>query len=126
MPELMKVGSRDGASLSEVLDAVSDPTRRAILLRLRESEQGCSSFGDLASKTALSYHFAVLRKAGLTDTRRAGVTKIISLRRDALENLFPGLIEAVLAATRQEADMRMEHSKPVAPSASFHRRQRSP
>jgi DNA-binding transcriptional ArsR family regulator len=102
MSELLQVGNRDGASLTEVLDALSDPTRRAIVLRLRESEQGCSRFSDLASKTALSYHFAVLRKAGLTETRRAGVTKIISLRTEALEHSFPGLIEAVLRASRKE------------------------
>ena len=105
MPELIEIGSRDGASLSDVLDALRDPTRRAILLRLRESERNCSSFSDLASKTTLSYHFTVLREAGLTETRRAGVTKIISLRRDAMENLFPGLIEAVLKAANQEANV---------------------
>lgn len=104
MTELLEVGSREVASLAEVLDALSDPTRRAILLRLGESEQGCSSFADLGSKTALSYHFAVLRKAGLTHTRRAGVTKIISLRSNELENSFPGLVEAVLTATRREAE----------------------
>ena len=99
----MEGGSNDGASLSAILDALSDPTRRTILLRLQEKEQGCSSFGDLASKTTLSYHFAVLRKAGLTDTRRAGVTKIISLRMVELAHRFPGLIEAVLLASRLEA-----------------------
>ena len=103
MTELMEVGSSDGASLSAILDALSDPTRRTILLRLQEKEQGCSCFGDLASKTTLSYHFAVLRKAGLTDTRRAGVTKIISLRKVELEDRFPGLVEAVLLASRLEA-----------------------
>jgi DNA-binding transcriptional ArsR family regulator len=103
MSGLLELGSRDGASLSEVLDALRDPTRRAILLRLSESEQGCSSFGDLGSKTALSYHFAILRKAGLTETRRAGVAKIISLRKAALEEAFPGLLEAVLTRTQREA-----------------------
>jgi DNA-binding transcriptional ArsR family regulator len=105
MPELMEVGSRDGASLSDVLDALRDPTRRAILLRLQKNEQNCSKFSDLAAKTALSYHFAVLRKAGLTETRRAGVTKIISLRKDAMEHRFPGLMEAVLTAARHEANL---------------------
>jgi DNA-binding transcriptional ArsR family regulator len=103
MSELMEVGSRDVVSLSEVLDALSEPTRRAILLLLCEAEQGCSNFSELGSKTALSYHFAVLRKAGLTDTRSSGVKKIISLRRQALEERFPGLLDAVLAATRREA-----------------------
>jgi DNA-binding transcriptional ArsR family regulator len=107
MSGLLELGSREGASLSEVLDALRDPTRRAILLRLRKGEQGCSTFGDLGSKTALSYHFAILRKAGLTETRRAGVAKNISLRKAAFEKAFPGLLKAVLGRTEREANGRM-------------------
>ena len=60
------------SALSEILNALRDPTRRRILLRLLEGEQPCFSFADLGSKTLLSYHFAVLRQAGLTRTRREG------------------------------------------------------
>lgn len=122
MPELIKVGSNDGAALSDVLDALRDSTRRAILLRLWEKEQGCSSFGDLASKTALSYHFAILRKAGLTNTRRVGVMKIISLRSEAMEHRFPGLIEAVLTASRQENREASDTTKPRHTLDSLHAR----
>ena len=54
-------------ALQEVLSALSDDTRRKILLKLREVK---ISSGDLAeavglSPQALSYHLAKLKKAGL-------------------------------------------------------------
>ena len=54
-------------ALHEVLSALSDDTRRAILQKLRE---GKINSGDLAasvglSPQALSYHLAKLKKAGL-------------------------------------------------------------
>ncbi|HEV2529689.1 MAG TPA: metalloregulator ArsR/SmtB family transcription factor [Thermomicrobiales bacterium] len=60
--------------LSVAFAALADPTRRDILVRLRE---GPSSVGDLAahypmSRPAVSQHLAVLEKAGLvTRDRRA-------------------------------------------------------
>lgn len=54
-------------SVNEILAALGDKTRRDILLRLKE---GQISSGDLAaalgmSPSALSYHLAKLKKAGL-------------------------------------------------------------
>lgn len=54
-------------SVSKILSALADNTRRDILLKLKE---GKISAGDLAaalemSPQALSYHLAKLRKAGL-------------------------------------------------------------
>jgi DNA-binding transcriptional ArsR family regulator len=86
--------------LSLVLDALSDPTRRLILLRLRESEYRCSEFADLGPKTRLSYHFAFLEKAGLVTIRKEGVGKYLSLAQENAEENFPGLLQAVLHATR--------------------------
>ncbi len=106
MADLLELGHAKEASLSDVLNALSDPIRRAILLRLRVSEQGCSCFSDLASKTSLSYHFAILRKAGLTDTRRAGTKKMISLRSEALEGQYPGLVNAVLTAAERDVSVK--------------------
>ncbi len=118
MVQLLEVGHQDDGTLSDVLNAVSDPIRRAILLRLRISGQRCSHFSDLASKTSLSYHFAFLRRAGLTDTRRSGTTKIISLRSEALETRYPGLIHAVLAATERDISPTKERTQKKAATAS--------
>jgi DNA-binding transcriptional ArsR family regulator len=49
-------------------------------------------------KSSVSYHFKVLREAGVTRTRVEGTQRFISLRRDDLEMRFPGLLDAVLRA----------------------------
>lgn len=85
--------------LSAVLDAMSDPTRRDIVLRLAEvGEENCSAFLDFGSKTNLTYHYGRLREAGITSTRVEGTQRLISLRLDDLEARFPGLMTAILAA----------------------------
>jgi DNA-binding transcriptional ArsR family regulator len=44
-----------------------------------------------------THHFRVLREAGLIDQREEGNRKLNSLRRDAIDARFPGLLEAVLS-----------------------------
>jgi DNA-binding transcriptional ArsR family regulator len=86
--------------LSAVLEALSDPTRRQILRDLAErGEARCSSFQHLGAKTALTYHFARLREAGVTRTRVDGTQRFMSLRRADLDARFPGLLAAVLASS---------------------------
>jgi DNA-binding transcriptional ArsR family regulator len=46
----------------------------------------------------LSHHYRVLREAGLTRTTVVGRTRLVRLRRDDLDELFPGLLDAVLDA----------------------------
>ena len=45
----------------------------------------------------------VLREAGLTWTRPSGTHKYVSLRRDCLDERFPGLLDALLAAAGTSA-----------------------
>ena len=90
---------RDQISLPAVLDALSDPTRLAIVLYLDETgESVCRNLTSWASKTALSYHFARLREAGVTRARVEGTFRHTSLRRDDLEARFPGLLDHLIAA----------------------------
>jgi DNA-binding transcriptional ArsR family regulator len=90
--------------LSVVLEALSEPIRRDIVLRLvEEGERACMAFGDCAPKTNLSYHFARLREAGITRVRSEGPYRKISLRTDDLAVRFPGLLEAIIAASRHAA-----------------------
>jgi DNA-binding transcriptional ArsR family regulator len=70
-----------------VFRALADPTRRQVLLLLRE---GPKSAGELAehfpvSKPTMSAHFAVLREAGLVDSDKQGKAIIYRLRMSVLE-----------------------------------------
>lgn len=93
-------------TLNAVLDALSDRTRRQIVHRLSLEPRLCNSFGDLGSKTKLSYHYAVLHRAGLTRTERQGVWKLMFLRLSEMEAAFPGLLTAVLEGAAQEEPVR--------------------
>jgi len=94
----------DELSLPDVLHALSDPVRLNIVCSLAErDEQPCSSVEATVSKSTLSHHFKVLREAGVTYTRVNGTHRLVSLRRDELEERFPGLLDCVIDASRVEA-----------------------
>lgn len=92
----------DQISLPLVLSVLGDPTRLAIvaLLARREGGKGrmnCSRFLALGSKTNLSYHLAKLREAGITRTEAVGTQRFVTLRREDLDQRFPGLLDSVVA-----------------------------
>lgn len=85
--------------LADVLYALSDPVRLRIVRELAAcGEACCRGLGAPLPKSSVSYHFKVLREAGVTNTRAEGTQRFISLRQDDLERRFPGLLEAVLRA----------------------------
>lgn len=87
--------------LSAVLYALSDPTRLSVVRRLaKEGERACGTFDLPATKATLSHHFKVLRESGITHTRVEGIYRYISLRAEDLEVRFPGLLQAVLKASK--------------------------
>ena len=87
----------DDVALPEVLHALSDPLRLEIVFRLAEAgELPCGSLTSAVSKSTLSHHLKVLREAGVTSTRVAGATRLVSLRHEELEERFPGLMDRVL------------------------------
>src|SRR5579863_4439923 len=101
MPKELHHPDRDQIDLSAVLEALSEPIRRDIVLRLlTEGEAPCQIFDNYAPKTNLSYHYARLREAGVTRTRIAGPYRMISVRVDDLAQRFPGLLDAIVAANR--------------------------
>ena len=86
-------------TLTDVLYALSDPLRLRIVRQLaEEGEMSCGTFDVRMPKSSLSHHFKVLRDAGVIATRGEGVRRMNSLRREALDTAFPGLLDAVLAA----------------------------
>ena len=75
--------------MDPVYRAISDPTRRAILDRLRQSD---ASAGELAqrfpvSRPAISRHLRVLREAALVVERREGRSRIYSLEATPIERI---------------------------------------
>jgi DNA-binding transcriptional ArsR family regulator len=91
-------------SLATVMAALSDPARLEIVRVLAaEGERTCGTFDLGLSKATRSHHFKVLREAGITHTRAEGTHRHVSLRREDLEQRFPGLLGAVLGAVQREA-----------------------
>jgi DNA-binding transcriptional ArsR family regulator len=75
--------------MPEVLTALADPHRRAILDLLLEAPQ---PVGALVAATGLSQpgvskHLRVLREVGLVEVRPAGQQRIYELRAEPLEEL---------------------------------------
>src|SRR5829696_9176116 len=94
----------DDLTLSAVMAALSDPVRVAIVRDLAaRGESSCGTFELGISKATRSHHFKVLREAGLTHTRAEGTHRYVTLRRDAVDARFPGLLAAVLEAAEREA-----------------------
>jgi DNA-binding transcriptional ArsR family regulator len=103
MPRELHHPDRDQIDLSAVLEALSEPIRRDIVLHLlAQGEAPCQVFDNYAPKTNLSYHYARLREAGVTRTRIAGPYRMLSVRTEDLAARFPGLLEAIVAAARAE------------------------
>lgn len=87
-----------------MMAALSDPVRVAIVRALAaQGESACGTLELGVSPATRSHHFRVLREAGITLTRPEGTHRYVSLRRDELDERFPGLLDAVLSAAEREA-----------------------
>jgi DNA-binding transcriptional ArsR family regulator len=90
--------------LATVMAALSDPVRVTIVRALAaQGEFACGTLELGISPATRSHHFRVLREAGITNTRVSGTHRFISLRREELDERFPGLLDAVLTAAEREA-----------------------
>jgi DNA-binding transcriptional ArsR family regulator len=85
--------------IGQVMQALADDIRLAIVATLAEDgERVCGSMELGVTKATRSHHFKVLREAGITHTRLDGTRRYVSLRRDDLDERFPGLLDALLGA----------------------------
>jgi DNA-binding transcriptional ArsR family regulator len=86
--------------LGAVLHALSDPVRLQIVAQLAHSdgEHTCGSFGLPVTKSTCTHHFKVLREAGVIYQRAQGTTRLNRLRREDLDDRFPGLLDTILRA----------------------------
>jgi DNA-binding transcriptional ArsR family regulator len=93
--------------LVELLRAAADPARLAIIMKLadgRPHSKGPDVWGLDIQKSTLSHHFRTLREAGFTRTIVEGRSHAIQLRRDELEERFPGLLDAILRGAGAAVD----------------------
>ena len=92
--------SKDGLKLSHVLAALADENRLQIVRRLACEETCLSCVGAAPcpemAKSTLSHHFRILREAGVIQTTKRGVEHRNALRKDDLDERFPGLLQAIL------------------------------
>ncbi|MCA9758051.1 MAG: winged helix-turn-helix transcriptional regulator [Candidatus Eisenbacteria bacterium] len=70
-----------------VFSAIADPTRRAILDRMRHGEVGAGELAEQfpVSRPAIARHVRILRAAGLVRQRVAAQRRYYSLRPEALQ-----------------------------------------
>jgi DNA-binding transcriptional ArsR family regulator len=96
---------REEIRLECVLHALSDPVRLRIVRELAADgdELSCSHFDLPVTKSTTTHHFRVLREAGVIRQVYRGTAKMNGLRRDDLDDLFPGLLDALLAAADRQA-----------------------
>ena len=94
----------DQITLAGVLYALGDPARLHIVeLLSAQGEQPCSAFNCNLAKSTVSHHFKILRESGVIYSRKSGTQHLNSLRRDELEELFPGVLDAVLKSCKAQS-----------------------
>jgi DNA-binding transcriptional ArsR family regulator len=97
--------ANQSTQLDHVFGALSDATRRAIIMRLCEGE---ASVGELAKPfemalPSLMKHIRILERSGLVTSEKTGRVRTCSLQTEALET-----IEVWLAAQREIWEQRLD------------------
>jgi DNA-binding transcriptional ArsR family regulator len=84
--------------LSTILRTVGDPVRLEIVRLLSDDRpRVCNEVQEALGLPAstCSYHLRLLREAGLTRARSHGTEREVTLRRDDLEERFPGFLDVL-------------------------------
>jgi len=109
------MGYQEGAA--RALDALGDPTRRAVLEVLRG---GAQPVGEIArrlpvSRPAVSQHLRVLKEAGLVRDHRDGTRHLYGVEPDGLDDLrryLEGVWDGALRAFAAHVDEDNRGRKP--------------
>jgi DNA-binding transcriptional ArsR family regulator len=115
--------SIEDITVEGILHALSDPVRAAIYAQMAGATcaMNCSNFLQVSDrsipKSTLSLHFRSLREAGLIRSERRGVEMHNTTRCADVEQRFPGLIGAILAAHGAQAIERTKLAKRKAAAA---------
>lgn len=85
-------------TLQQVLEALVDPVRRHIVSELYRAceDVSCGTIELPVSKSTATHHFNVLREAGLIRQHYVGTSRMNALRRDEIDEAFPGLLQALV------------------------------
>jgi DNA-binding transcriptional ArsR family regulator len=91
------------------MDALGDPTRRAIFERLRSGPRAVGELADElpVSRPAVSQHLRVLKEAGLVTERRNGTRRFYRVDPDGvgqLRDYFDAFWNEALAAFKAAAE----------------------
>jgi DNA-binding transcriptional ArsR family regulator len=94
----IKHPSLDQVELTDIMYALSDPTRLEIVGRLANAgrKMTCGELDLNRPKSSMSHHFKILRAAGLVETLIEGTEHLNALRVAEIEQKFPGVLPAVL------------------------------
>ena len=84
--------------LATIMRTLGDPSRLEIVRLLADGRPRLC--GELSTALGIptstsSYHLRLLREAGVTRTRADGTQRLISLRREDLDERFPGLVDVL-------------------------------
>lgn len=83
----------------QIFRALADETRIQIVrvLKQKGKELSCSEIGEFIDipKSTVSYHFKILREAGLTITRKESLNRFVSLRLETFRAYLPGFLETL-------------------------------
>lgn len=98
----IKHPSIEQVELTDLMYALSDPTRLEIVGRLAVAgrKMTCGEFDLNRPKSSLSHHFKILRAAGLVETLIEGTEHMNALRLEEIEQKFPGVLKSVLQSLR--------------------------
>ena len=95
--------------VEQALDALGDPTRRAVFKRLRRGDRSVQEIADgmEVTRPAVSQHLKVLKAAGLVVVRVEGTRRLYGVDPhgiDILRDWLDGFWDEVLMAFKQEAE----------------------
>ncbi|MBP0459010.1 ArsR/SmtB family transcription factor [Streptomyces montanisoli] len=91
--------------VQKVLRALADPARLEMVRRLATSSAGeapCSDLYEGLSKSTATHHFKILVEAGIVHPVMVGSSRGHRLRRAALQQAAPGLLDALTEALARE------------------------
>lgn len=95
--------SRKDIELTEVLAALGDPQRLAMVRELHElGDAPCGTLYADMPKSTRSHHLKALRVAGVTKAETIGTVRRLSLRYECLDARFPGLLDSILGLRRRK------------------------
>jgi DNA-binding transcriptional ArsR family regulator len=102
--------------IERALDALGDPTRRAVFRRVRTGNRSVREIADgmKVSRPAVSQHLKVLKSAGLVMVRVDGARRLYGINPNgigALRNWLDGFWEETLTAFKQAAEQEQRRSE---------------